>query len=115
MTVDAPFIAAILDSLKDPVLVADANHIVCYMNRAALAHYRGGANLLGSSLLDCHNPNSQRKMHEIMAALRQGQEEQLYEDSEKRRVYMRAVRDAGDNVIGYYERFEYKELATLHI
>jgi DUF438 domain-containing protein len=104
--VDTALLAAVLDSLKDPVLVADTEHITRYMNKAALRYYEEGATLIGRSLLECHNPQSQRIMIDILAAMHDGLEEQLITDNEKHRIYMRAVRDEEGNVMGYYERYE---------
>jgi PAS domain-containing protein len=105
--VDATLMAAILDSLKDPVLFADTDHVTRYMNRAAVAHYEEGKSLIGRSLFDCHNERSQRMMVEILAAMQtEGLEEQLITDDEEHRIYMRAVRDTDGEVLGYYERYE---------
>ena len=104
--IDATLMAAILDSLKDPVLFADTEHIIRYMNRAAVAHYDEGESLLGRSLLDCHNEKSQQQMIEILAAMQVGEEERLITDDEENRIYMRAVRGADGQVLGYYERYE---------
>jgi PAS domain-containing protein len=105
--VDAGFLAAVLDSLKDPILVADTQHVTRYMNRAAIAYYNGGESLIGRSLLDCHNEASQQEMVDILAAMQSnGLEEKLITDNEKHRVYMRAVRDRAGQVLGYYERYE---------
>ena len=98
----------ILDSLVDPVLVADTEHIVIYMNSAAVDHYTCGETLMGTSLLDCHNKDSRELMIEVLAALENGEEERLISDNEKRRIYMRAVRDEGGEVVGYCERYEPK-------
>jgi PAS domain-containing protein len=105
--IDATFMAAILDSLKDPILFADTEHVTRYMNKAAVAHYEEGGALIGRSLMDCHNEQSQKTMIEILAAMRnEGLEEQLITDDEEHRIYMRAVRDVGGKVLGYYERYE---------
>jgi PAS domain-containing protein len=105
--IDAKFVAAILDSLKDPVLVADPAHVTRYMNKAAIAYYEEGESLIGRSLLDCHNQESQQMMIDILAAMQtEGLEERLITDNEKHRIYMRAVRDAEGQVLGYYERYE---------
>lgn len=104
--VDFAYLSAILDSMKDPVLVADTNHITRYMNKAAIAHYDEGTALIGRSLLDCHNAESQRVMHEVLAALQAGEDERLITDNEKHRIYMRAVRSPDGQLIGYYERYE---------
>ncbi len=104
--IDPATMAALLDSLKDRLLLADTDHIVRYMNKAAIAYYTGGEALLGTSLLDCHNEQSQQMMVEILAEMHQGLEERLITDNAKHRVYMRAVRDAQGRVLGYYERYE---------
>ena len=104
--IDARFMAAILDSLKAPVLVADPEHVTRYMNKAAIAYYEEGESLIGRSLLDCHNEQSQQMMIEILAAMHEGLEEQLITDNEKHRIYMRVVRDEAGQVLGYYERYE---------
>ena len=104
--VDASFLAAVLDSLKDPVLVADTDHVTRYMNRAAVAHYEEGESLIGRSLLDCHNKQSQQMMIEILVEMHQGLDERLITDDEENRIYMRVVRDPDGRVLGYYERYE---------
>jgi len=96
----------ILDSLIDPVLVADTEHVVVYMNSAAVEHYTGGETLMGTSLLDCHNERSQKMMIEVLAALRDGEEERIIFESDEKRIYMRAVRDESGQLVGYYERYE---------
>ena len=106
---DATLPAQVLNSLTDPVLVADTEHTVVYMNSAAVDHYTGGEALMGTSLLDCHNEHSRKMMIEVLAALRSGEEERLISDDEKRRIYMRAVRDEAGELVGYYERYEWKD------
>jgi len=99
-------LSSVLDSLTEPVLVGDTDHKVIYMNRAAAAHYTGGEELMGTSLLDCHNENSQKIMIEVLEALRSGEDERLIFESDDKRIYMRAVRDGEGALIGYYERYE---------
>jgi PAS domain-containing protein len=103
--VDQTTLLAILDSLPEPILVADTDHVTRYMNRAAAEFYEGGTDLVGRSLLDCHNEQSQREMIEILAAMHGGEQERLITIKEDRRVFMRAVRDADGNLLGYYERY----------
>ena len=104
--VDTNLMAAILDSLRDPLLFADTAHTIRYMNKAAIAYYSEGEKHLGRSLLDCHNEQSQQIIIETLAAMRTGLEERLITDNEKHRIYMRAVRDENGQVLGYYERYE---------
>jgi PAS domain-containing protein len=104
--VDAALLRAILDSLKDPVLFADTEHQTRFMNQAALQHYDEGEELMGRSLLDCHNERSQQMIIEILEAMHAGEDERLITDTSEHRIYMRAVRDPDGRLLGYYERYE---------
>ncbi len=104
--IEASWLAALLDSLKHPLLFADTKHIIRYMNKAAAAHYERGRDLIGTSLLDCHNAESQKTIQEIFRAMQHGLEERMITDNERHRIYMRAVRDEEENLLGYYERYE---------
>jgi DUF438 domain-containing protein len=103
---DDKTLLAFMESLKDPFVFADTDHIIRYMNSAAIAHYKEGASLLGRSLFDCHNEESCRVIKETLAAFHEGEEERMITDDEKHRIYMRAIRDERGQVIGYYERYE---------
>lgn len=104
--IEKALMSAILDSLEDPILFADTDHVTRYMNKAAIEYYDGGKSLIGHSLLNCHNEQSQEMMIEILAAMHRGEKERLITDNEKHRIYMRAVRDPGGQLLGYYERYE---------
>lgn len=97
---------AILNSLKNPVVFCDLDHIIKFMNKAGIVHYKEGAALLGQSVLDCHNAKSQKQMLEIFTEMKAGLEERLITDNKKYRIYMRAVRDEEGELLGYYERYE---------
>jgi PAS domain-containing protein len=103
---DAELLAALLDSQKDPVLFCDNDHVVRYLNRAAEEHYTGGRSLLGTSIFDCHDDESNRVIREVYAALRAGETERRITDDEKHRIYMRAVRGSDGALLGYVERYE---------
>lgn len=103
---DPPLMAALLDSLKDPLLFADTQHVIRYMNKAAVAHFDDGAALLGRSVLDSHNEDSRRKIIEISAAMQASENERLISEDYRQRIYMRAVPDTDGKLLGYYERYE---------
>ncbi len=105
-TIDYDLLNAFLDSLKDPFLFCDTNHIIRYMNKTARSRFKDGENLLGRSLLDCHNEHSRKIIIENLEAFKNGEDERLIHDTEKKRLFMRAVRDADGQLIGYYERYE---------
>lgn len=100
--------AALLESIKDPILFADCQHMTRYMNKAAARHYEEGYDLLGKSLLTCHNEESNRQIIIILEKMKNGLEEELITDDESRRIYMRAVRAEDGTLLGYYERYEPK-------
>ena len=104
--IEPKLLAAILDSLKDPIVFVGTDHVIQYVNNAAIARFKEGASLVGRSIMDCHNEDSQRRIVEIFAAMHQGEDERLITDNEKRRTFMRAVRDDEGRVVGYYERYE---------
>jgi transcriptional regulator with PAS, ATPase and Fis domain len=110
--IDAACMAAILDSLKEPVLVADTEHMTYYMNKAAIEFYEGGEDLIGRSLLECHNEESQKMMIEILAAMHEGEDERIITNNKEHKIYMRVVRGANGQVLGNYERYEPPEPAT---
>jgi DUF438 domain-containing protein len=104
--IDQTTVAAIVHSLKDPLMFVDTSHIIRYMNKAAIEHFDDGAALLGRSLMDCHNEKSQETIRETLVAFEAGEDERLISDKEDRRIYMRVVRNADGRVLGYYERYE---------
>ncbi len=103
---DALLLEAMLNSLKDPFLYADLDHIIRYMNTSAAAHYDRGKGLIGTSLLDCHSPESGKIILEIFEDMKMGLDERIITDNETHRIYMRAVRDPEGSLMGYYERYE---------
>lgn len=105
-TVDYVLLNAFMDSLKDPFLFVDTNHIIRYMNKTARSHFKDGVDLLNRSLLDCHNEHSCRIIRKNLEAFKNGEDERLIHNSEKKRLFMRAVRDEEGQLIGYYERYE---------
>jgi DUF438 domain-containing protein len=99
-------LTAFLDSLNQPFVFVDTEHVIRYMNKPAVERYKGRPAEVGRSIFDCHNENSNRIIREVFGALSEGEGERMIADNEEFRVYMRAVRDEDGNLIGYYERFE---------
>ena len=97
---------SLLDSLKDPFVFVDTDHVIRYVNKAAKHHYDQGEALVGSSIFDCHNENSNVRILDVFEAMKKGEHERLLADDGKRRVFMRAVKNDEGEMIGYYERFE---------
>jgi DUF438 domain-containing protein len=96
----------LLDSLKDPFVYCDTDHVIRYMNQAARLRYEGRPAEVGRSIFDCHNEASNALIREVCARFEAGEDEVLMTDNEKHRIYMRCVRDDAGTFIGYYERYE---------
>lgn len=100
----------ILDSFPYPILFADANHIIRYLNKDAEYFYyaeRGCSNLIGESIFACHPEKSKEKIIAAVEKLKKhSMEIFLGVDSKNRRVYIQAVRNEKGELEGYIERFE---------
>ena len=64
------YFKSIIDQDRESVVICDLNHIIIYMNPAAVVDYKkyGGASLLGKSLLACHNPHSVEAIRKVVPA-----------------------------------------------
>ncbi len=101
-----------------PVVICNMEHEIIYMNPSAAKKYagRGGAGLIGRSLLDCHNEKSGELIRKVAAWFGESEEHNsiytFYNEKENRDVYMIALRDASGALIGYYEKHEYRNRET---
>ena len=55
----------LLNSLKDAFVFVDTEHVIQYMNKAAVLRYKDGDSLMGQSIFSCHNISSRDMMIEI--------------------------------------------------
>lgn len=112
------YFKAIIDADQAAVVVCDCHHKIIYMNPAADQNYKkyGGKALVGSSILDCHNPNSQGMIEKVADWFGADASHNLmytsHNEKQNKDVYMVALRDATGNLIGYYEKHEYRNPET---
>lgn len=110
----SPFFKSIIDQDDAPVVVCDTMHIVVYMNPAAIEHYneRGGAGIIGLHIFDCHGGKSNeiiRKVVDWFAASKDHNKvHTFYNSTENKDVYMVALRNDQGELIGYYEKHEFR-------
>ena len=113
-----PFFKSVLEQDRAPVVLCDLEHTILYMNPTAVARYasRGGAKLIGGSLLDCHTEQTGRRIREILDWFAESPEHNMvYEfrnDEENKDVYTVALRGDDGTLIGYYEKHEYRNRET---
>jgi len=100
----------ILDAHPYPIVFVDCDHIIRYMNQMAEYHYyseRGYRDLIGKSIFECHNSQSEEKIREAIEKLKNhGNEIFLGISVKNQRIYINPVRDENGKFIGYFERFE---------
>jgi DUF438 domain-containing protein len=95
--------AIILNDLNHAVICADTGHIVRYMNAAARKKYAKYGDLMGKSLMDCHNEKSRRILEEYVVQMKSGADGFIEADKGTHKVYVRSVRNASGDLLGYYE------------
>ena len=112
------FFKSVLEQDTAPVVLCALDHTVVYMNPAAVRRYaaQGGEKLLGQSLMNCHPPKAREIIERVLAWFRESSDHnRIYEfrnDAENKDVYMVALRDDDGNLIGYYEKHEYRSRET---
>lgn len=108
-----PFFKSIIEQDLTSVVICNLEHEIIYMNPAAIQNYekRGGASLIGKSLLACHNPQSVEKIHQVVNWFKMAPDHNrihtFYNEKQNKDVYMIALRD-GEKLIGYYEKHEFR-------
>ncbi len=112
------FYKSIIDQDRCAVVICNLQHEIIYMNPAAIKNYsnRGGEKLIGQSIMDCHNPESQEKMKQVVDWFAASSDHNIvytfYNEKQNKDVYMVALR-SGDKLIGYYEKHEFRNRETM--
>lgn len=113
-----PFFKSMIDEDKAAVVICDTAHKIIYMNPAACENYSkwGGADLLGKDLLECHNSRSQEMIKKIVEWFQADKSHNriytYYNEKQNKDVYMIALRNEQGELIGYYEKHEYRNRET---
>ncbi len=114
----APYFRSIVEQDRCAVVICNLEHEIIYMNPTAIERYakRGGASLVGKSLLDCHSAESNEKIRRVADWFAESPTHNImhtfHNDKENKDVYMVALRDADGTLIGYYEKHEYRNRET---
>ena len=112
------YFKSIIDEDKCAIVICDVSHKIIYMNPAACERYnkQGGAALVGSNLLDCHNGKSGEIINKVVDWFKEDKEHNriytYHNEKENKDVYMVALRDEAGELIGYYEKHEYRNRET---
>lgn len=112
------FFKAIVDSDNASVVICDKNHTIVYMNPVACKSYEryGGEDLVSKSILDCHNEHSAAAIKTVAAAFEKNPKLNrvftFHNEKQNKDVYMIALRDETGELLGYYEKHEYRNPET---
>lgn len=108
---------SILDQDLAPVVICDPEDTIVYMNPSAVARYR--RDLTGSSIRDCHPPAANKMIDKVLDIFRKSKDNNIVytyrNDRENKDVYMVALRDEDGNLIGYYEKHEFRSHETIEL
>ena len=111
------FFKSVIDSDLAPVVICDLEHTVVYMNSASIARYH--TDITGKSIKSCHNAESNEKIDRVVAWFSKNRENNIvyisHNDKENRDVYMVALRNDNGELIGYYEKHEYRNKETAEL
>ena len=108
------FFKSVIDADTAPVIICDLEHTIVYMNPSAVARYK--TDLTGQNIKSCHNADSNEKIDRVVDWFKKSKENNTvyisHKDKDNRDVYMVALRDSGGELIGYYEKHEYRNKET---
>ena len=114
MTDPGEYFRSIVEQDTAPIVVCDVGHIIVYMNPSAVRYFgdRGGSDLVGKSIFDCHGPASNDRIRQVVGWFSGSPDNNIvhtsYSERHNRDTYMVALRDAERRLIGYYEKHEYR-------
>ena len=103
---------SVLEADRAAVVICDLEHTIIYMNPVAVERYEkwGGKELMGKSLLNCHNEKSSEMILKVLDWFKSSKDNNIvytfYNQKENKDVYMVALRNEADDLIGYYVIFQ---------
>ena len=112
---------SVLEADRAAVVICDLEHTIIYMNPAAIERYAkwGGKELMGKSLLNCHNEKSREMIYKVLDWFKASKDNNLvytfFNEKENKDVYMVALRNDTGDLIGYYEKHEYRNRETMKL
>ena len=115
------FFKSVLDADAAPVVICNLQHDIVYMNPSSIERYayRGGAELIGKSIFECHNEKANEMIKRVVAWFEESAEHNIIHTfknkKENKDVYMVALRNEEKLLIGYYEKHEYRNAETAQL
>lgn len=105
---------SVIDQDRAAIVICDINSTIVYMNPSAVKRYR--KNLTENSIKDCHNAKSNEIIERVLSWFKESSDNNMifayHNKRENKDVYIVALRDDEKNLIGYYEKHEYRNCET---
>lgn len=106
------YFKSIIENDNCSIVIYNLNHEIIYMNKAAIDSYKKYGDLVKKNLLNCHNDESKKKINTVikwfMEDINNNRVHTFYNEKQMKDVYMIALRDDNHNLIGYYEKHEFR-------
>ncbi len=103
------YFKSIIDSDNCNIVICDLEHKIIYMNPSAVSSY---GKLVGTSILNCHNEKSNEMIIKVVEWFKKSQNNNrihtFYNEKQNKDVYMIALRNEVGDLIGYYEKHEFR-------
>ena len=113
----SPFFKSIIEQDRSAVVICDLADKIVYMNPAAKESYKKHGNLIGKSIMECHNERSCELISKVRDWFSESPENNImftyHNEKQNKDVYMVALRDKDGKLIGYYEKHEYRNPETM--
>ena len=105
---------SILEQDTAPIVVCNTDDIIVYMNPSAIKRYN--KDLTGSNIKNCHPPQANELLEKVVNWFKENKDNNIVytfrNNEENKDVYMVALRDECENLIGYYEKHESRNRET---
>lgn len=106
------YFKSVIDQDRAAVVICNLRHEIIYMNNSAKERYKKYGDIVGKNLLDCHNPKSCEMIQRVVEWFGADKSHNImfttHMERENKDVYMVALRDENGDLIGYYEKHEYR-------
>ncbi len=103
------YFESIVNGDGSTVVICDLEHKIIYMNSAAISAY---GDLVGTSILNCHNERSNEMIIKVVEWFKKSEDNRrvhtFYNEKKNKDVYMVALRNSEGDLIGYYEKHEFR-------
>ena len=111
------YFKSVLEQDRAAIVICDLEHVIIYMNPAARKRYAKHGELLGKSIFDCHNERSNETIKRVAEWFAEDKSHNIvytfHNEKENKDVYMVALRGEDGELIGYYEKHEYRDRETM--